>query len=213
MQNLSDRAVKERIIGAVVLVFVAVLVVPIFLDGPPDNEETISTSVTLPGQSNEDRQQQTIVLNRDRSEPVPASRPESQSAPVTAPAAATQSLPKPEAKVVESKEPPANTEQKAVSLEPPATPPEEEKREQVATTSATGMWAVQLGSFSNQQNAEKLAASLRDQGYAAFLSQLERSGTALHRVRIGPQKDRAGAEQIAAQLAKSGHKGQVVPHP
>ena len=89
MQNLSDRALKERIIGAVVLVFVAVLVVPIFLDGPPDNEETISTSVTLPGQSNEDRQQQTIILNRDRSEPVPASRPESQSAPVTAPAAAT----------------------------------------------------------------------------------------------------------------------------
>ena len=75
------------------------------------------------------------------------------------------------------------------------------------------MWAVQLGSFSNQQNAENLAASLRGQGYAAFLSQLQTGSGPLHRVRIGPQKDRDSAEAIAAQLAKSGHKGQVVPHP
>jgi len=213
MQNLSDRALKERIIGAVVLVFVAVLVVPIFLDGPPDEQETISTSVTLPGQSGEDRQQQTIVLNRDRSEPVPATRVESTPAAETPPVAATQSLPGPEAEPVDE----AQVVETAVPQpEPevsPADDPVEETTVQTATTSVTGMWAVQLGSFSNQQNAEKLAASLRDQGYAAFLSQLERGGTALHRVRIGPQKDRAGAEQIAAQLAKSGHKGQVVPHP
>jgi DedD protein len=75
------------------------------------------------------------------------------------------------------------------------------------------MWAVQLGSFSSQENAESLASSLRDQGYAAFLSQLKRGSGSLHRVRIGPQKDRATAETIAAQLAKSGHTGQVVPHP
>jgi len=213
MQNLSDRALKERIIGAVVLVFVAVLVVPIFLDGPPDEQETISTSVTLPGQSGEDRQQQTIVLNRDRSEPVPATRVESTPAAETPPVAATQSLPGPEAEPVDE----AQVVETAVPQpEPevsPADDPVEETTVQTATTSVTGMWAVQLGSFSNQQNAEKLAASLRDQGYAAFLSQLERGGAALHRVRIGPQKDRAGAEQIAAQLAKSGHKGQVVPHP
>jgi len=213
MQNLSDRALKERIIGAVVLVFVAVLVVPIFLDGPPDEQETISTSVTLPGQSGEDRQQQTIVLNRDRSEPVPATRAESTPAAATPTVAATQSLPDPEVEPVDEAQVVETTVPQPEPEVPPANDPVEETTVQTATTSATGMWAVQLGSFSNQQNAEKLAASLRDQGYAAFLSQLERSGTALHRVRIGPQKDRAGAEQIAAQLAKTGHKGQVVPHP
>ena len=213
MQNLSDRALKERIIGAVVLVFVAVLVVPIFLDGPPDEQETISTSVTLPGQSGQDRQQQTIVLNRDRSEPVPATRAESTPAAETASVAATQSLPSPDVEAMEEEQVVETTMPKPEPVDLPANAPVEETTVQAATTSATGMWAVQLGSFSNQQNAEKLAASLRDQGYAAFLSQLERSGTALHRVRIGPQKDRAGAEQIAAQLAKAGHKGQVVPHP
>jgi len=75
------------------------------------------------------------------------------------------------------------------------------------------MWAVQLGSFSNKDNAETLAADLRKQGYAAFLSQLATDKGQLHRVRIGPQKDRASAEAMASRLEKVGHKGQVVPHP
>ena len=75
------------------------------------------------------------------------------------------------------------------------------------------MWAVQLGSFADKDNAERLAADLRDKGYAAFLSQLDTDGGKLHRVRIGPQKDRDGAEAMAARLLKVGHKGQVVPHP
>jgi hypothetical protein len=80
--------------------------------------------------------------------------------------------------------------------------------------STTGMWAVQLGVFSNKDNAEKLAADLRKQGYAAFLSQLTTdSGELRHRVRIGPQKDRDGAEEMARRLSRAGHEGQVVPHP
>jgi DedD protein len=75
------------------------------------------------------------------------------------------------------------------------------------------MWAVQLGSFSNKENAEDLAASLRKQGYAAFVSQLQTDSGVLHRVRIGPQKDRASAEAMAARLAKVGHDGKVMQHP
>ena len=75
------------------------------------------------------------------------------------------------------------------------------------------MWAVQLGSFSSQENAERLAADLRKEGYAAFLSQLQTGSGKLHRVRVGPQKDRASAESMASKLNAKGHKGQVVPHP
>ena len=57
------------------------------------------------------------------------------------------------------------------------------------------------------------AADLRKQGYAAFLSQLETDSGTLHRVRIGPQKDRESAEAMAARLLKVDIKGQVVPHP
>ena len=82
-----------------------------------------------------------------------------------------------------------------------------------ATASESGMWAVQLGSFADKDNAERLAADLRDKGYAAFLSQLQTDSGALQRVRVGPQKDRESAEAIAAQLAKTGLSSQVVPHP
>ena len=75
------------------------------------------------------------------------------------------------------------------------------------------MWAVQLGSFSNKDNAEKLAADLRRQGYAAFLSQLPTPNGVMHRVRIGPQKDRESAEAMASRLSRVGHSGKVVPHP
>ena len=36
---MMERALKERIIGAVILVIFVVLVVPIFLDGPPAESE------------------------------------------------------------------------------------------------------------------------------------------------------------------------------
>jgi DedD protein len=75
------------------------------------------------------------------------------------------------------------------------------------------MWAVQLGSFANKQNAEILAAELRKQNFAAFLSQISTSSGQLHRVRIGPQKDRESADAMAARLLKAGHTGKVLPHP
>lgn len=197
---MMERALKERIIGAVVLVLVVVLVVPIFLDGPPDDDEIVTERVLLPGQ--EDQKTQTVVLDRDREDPVPvASSPE--------PASQEPAREEPEPAPVQQREAEPETT--------PPTPAPEPVREPVVeqpATSTTGMWAVQLGSFSNKDNAEKLAADLRKQGYAAFLSQLTLdSGDVRHRVRIGPQKDREGAEEMARRLSRAGYTGQVVPHP
>ena len=208
-----DRALKERTIGAVVLVAFAVLVVPVFLDGPSSDGETISAAVTLPGQNDQPRKQQTIVLERDRTQPVPAPRPAEVQQTAQPVAKAPDSAPPTPVEVKKTPAPAekATTSAAAAKKEAPAS------REPVVSkpppASATGMWAVQLGSFSNRSNAEKLAADLRNNGYAAFLSQLGTSNGELHRVRIGPQKDRDSAESVAAKLGKSGHKGQVVPHP
>ena len=194
---MMEKTLKERIVGAIVLVAVAVLVVPVFLDGPPSEGEIISERVPLPGQS--EQKIQTLVLKRDRDEPVPAQA--SNSARQSASPVAATTTPAPE--------PPAQQEEPEVKPEP--------ERKTVAPVraagSATGMWAVQLGSFANQQNAEKLAADLRKQGFAAFLSRLSTASGQLHRVRIGPQKDREAAEAMAARLQKAGHKGKVLPHP
>ena len=83
----------------------------------------------------------------------------------------------------------------------------------VAASSATGMWAVQLGSFENQENAERLAADLRKLGYAAFLSQVMTDIGQSHRVRLAPQEGRDAAEAMAAALEKTGYDGRVVSNP
>ncbi len=202
---MMERALKERIIGAAVLVLFVVLVVPIFLDGPPDATKMVSEPVLLPGQ--DDQKTQTVVLDRNRTDPVPLASNSTQGAdqPEPKPAPATAQ---------KAEEPPPVVEKKSEPTAKVAVPePAPEVRTPTPAASTTGMWAVQLGSFSNKENAEKLAADLRKQGYAAFLSQLATDSGQLHRVRIGPQKDRQSAEAMANRLLKVGHKGQVVPHP
>jgi DedD protein len=197
-----ERKLKERIIGAIILVVFVVLVVPVFLDGLPEGGEMVSERVPLPGQ--EGHETRTVVLDRERTEPMPvatrANEPASSNDDTEAKPKEEKPLPEP---VVETPIQ-RNQTQSAAEPEPEAPKP---------AASTTGMWAVQLGSFSNEDNAEKLVDDLRKQGYAAFRSQIKTSSGPLQRVRIGPQKDRESAEDMAARLLKVGHKGQVVPHP
>ncbi len=190
---MMDRALQERVIGATVLVLFVVLIVPVFLDGPPESTDLVSERILLPGQ--DEQTTQTVVLDRDRQDPVPV---------ITRQAAAPPAVqPSPTVEPVAAAPQPAGAEEDAAPSRPVVAPAE----------SSTGMWAVQLGSFSSKDNAERLAAELRKQGYAAFLSQVAADDGRLHRVRIGPQRDRDSAEAMAARLEKVGHKGQVVPHP
>lgn len=213
---MMDRALKERIIGAVALVTIIVLVVPVFLDGPSEENVIVSEPVALPGQNEQARKRQTIVLERERDQPVPVSSGRSAANEADASAADQKPAPQP---VSTAKPEPATTravpasQEAGSQKEPDMIVAEAEAAEKAGSASTTGMWAVQLGSFSSQENAERLAAELRQSGFAAFLSKHQASGTALHRVRVGPQKDRASAEAVAVKLGASGHKGQVVTHP
>lgn len=202
---MMDRALKERIIGAVVLVLVVVLVVPVFLDGPPEDGDIVSEQVPLPGQSGQE--QKTVVLDRDRTEPVPAnggSEPAAEPPPKPVPQPIVQQ-PEPAATTAAPLAAPAEAEPEVAEPEPAAEPD--------VLASQTGMWAVQLGSFGNRDNAERQAAELRRAGHAAFLSQVATTNGVLHRVRIGPQKDRDSAEAVAAKLKAAGHDVKVLPHP
>ncbi len=212
------------------LVAVAWLVIPVFLDGPGQDGETVRQGVDLPGQEGQPTRTRRIVL-----EPRPG-----QEEKITDPPPATRQLPAPagdggasteaeQAPAAESAGPePASPQPAAAASEPepepgpePETEPEPEPQgeveapppEQQQPAAAGSLWAVQLGSFSNEENAESLAADLRDEGFAAFLSRVESGGRTLHRVRVGPQGSRDEAEKVAAALAKAGQRGQVVTHP
>jgi DedD protein len=78
-------------------------------------------------------------------------------------------------------------------------------------SSATGGWMVQLGVFSVQANAERLAQELKSQGFHALVSENGGGGRPLWRVRSGPVMERAAAEQLNARLRAAGHAGSIVP--
>ena len=194
-----DRALQERIIGAVVLLGFSILVVPVFLDGPSNDTEIVTKSVSLPGQNNQTRKSQTIILERDRTEPVPISINISSANIKSATIDENKEQP-----VLEKHQSSETTKNQLKSVD---------NLIQTPTISPTNMWAVQLGSFSDPERANNLAADLRKQGFAAFLRKLQNESELLHRVRVGPQKTRDSAEVIAAKLNAAGHNAQVVTYP
>jgi DedD protein len=67
---------------------------------------------------------------------------------------------------------------------------------------------VQLGSFANRANADRLAQQVRSQGFTVSVSQS--SSGRLYQVRVGPARDRATASELAQQLSGRGHRGAIV---
>ncbi|WP_313518745.1 SPOR domain-containing protein, partial [Pseudomonas sp.] len=59
-------------------------------------------------------------------------------------------------------------------------------------------WSVQLASLSNRASAETLQATLRNQGYNAYIRNAEN----MNRVFVGPVIERAEADRLRDQLNK-----------
>lgn len=74
-------------------------------------------------------------------------------------------------------------------------------------------WAVQVGSFSSQDNAERLRDELKKKGYRAFVTRLNDDKRTLYRVRVGPERDRDRADLLARRLKKDGQPTAIVRHP
>ncbi len=79
-----------------------------------------------------------------------------------------------------------------------------------AEPSASGDWAVQVGSFSEEENARRHAARVSSLGYSPKISTFRAGGRVMYRVRIGPHETRQAAEAVASALAAHGFVAQVV---
>lgn len=197
-----NEQLKKRLVGAIVLVALAVIFVPMLLEGdkrsgipmfgsnvpePPENRVGM---VDIPLQVPPPPAYAPVVVERELPpEPAPAAAPEPVPAPVATPAAPPP--PKPAAPVQPVK--PADV----VTAKP----------------AAGESWAVQVGSFSEQANAIRLRDSLRGKGYPAYVEQVKLASGTSYRVRVGPTLSRTDAEAIQAKLAKFDQRGIVVPHP
>jgi len=80
--------------------------------------------------------------------------------------------------------------------------------------SSVHAWALQLGSFSKEANAEAMRDKLRAKGYASYVDVLKKPNKSTYRVRIGPELDKKRLEKIKTELSKKEKmKGMLVHHP
>ena len=204
--------VRERLIGALVLVAIVVLVVPAILKGrgpaPAEPSGQPTRRVEVPVVGHEPAPEEQVLV------PEPA-------LPGAAPPAGDAPKPVPEPVAREADVKSRSAEALRDLAQGSAAAASQQSRPQPKSTAANPApvpavataWAVQLGAFSNRAKAEQLVAELQKRRYSAFILEYRASGQVLYRVRVGPEQDRARAEEIAARLAKDGFQPVVARHP
>lgn len=203
-----DSRAKQRLTGAVILVALFVLLVPELLTGP-------GKDAAPPGATDEaGMRRYDIQLDAPMGSAQPVSTP--QPAPeVALPPVAEKPVaetPKPEAVraqpgEVAQVEAPATNPVPAASAPAPAAKPAPVTPENLPE----GAFAVQLGSFGDKGNADRLVREMTAKGFNAFVAPIKSDNRMLYRVRVGPARDRASAEALAAQLKRMGQTGSIVP--
>jgi DedD protein len=203
---IVDTLVKERLTGAIILLALIVLLVPELLNGPirPAAHRAASSAEAPPLRS------YTIDLADDAHGGTAALQPPVSAPSPAAPAAEPAGTPTPPQAAAQPA--PAHAAPSPTPTRVPAAAPSPVPVTQSAAASASGPgWMVQIGSFANRANAERLAREVRGHGFPVGVSR-GTSGRRLYRVQVGPVQERAAAEQLAAKLRAEGHGGAVVPN-
>jgi DedD protein len=204
-----EQQLKQRLIGAVVLVSLAVIFIPVILEGPDDEWVPRAHDIPAPPQLD---YRASMDLQLPAAEPVepagpgpatpvaePPPQPENPPAADTAPVqpvAPAESAPRVENKPPVESKPPVEAQTPA-----PAAP--------VAVVPAPGTqapapgWYAQLGSFSQQGNAASLRDNLKKAGFAVQIQLVDTAKGSSYRVLAGPVADRGRAESL---LRKAGEK-------
>lgn len=190
-----DKGMKQRMVGALVLVALAVIFLPMLftredemrqvrVDAPqapamPSLPEVKVEPVAVPEPQAiaQEPQQPPVVVDESTA---PASTP---SQPITpSPQTQPQVQPQPQ---------PAKPQAPVAKVEPqPAAKPAASSK--IDVNGLPVSWSIQLASLSNRAGAEKLQQTLRSQGYNAYI----RSAGGMNRVYVGPLIERAEAERV-----------------
>ena len=183
---------KERLIGAVVLVVLGVIIIPFYIKSAPSPDSTVTQAVSLPAADATGAQQQvSLPLTATAAPAVPAAVTRA-AAPALAPAPGAS-------------QPPAS--KPAVHAIPRSAAPVSA----MPASSSDGKWTVQVGSYGSQANADKVVASLNQHGLHGSVTHFIKGGHTYYRVRVGAYAEHGDAERAAAAVAKAvGGKPQVV---
>lgn len=212
-----EPALKTRLLGAAVLIALAIIFIPMFFGSPhkPANDQTVS--LNIPSQPDAQLQTKTLSVGPDNASANAADKNPDHVATVDVDAnkppptaedvAVAPSQPAPAASVVK---PPIT---KSISTSPPsqtkttpASPAAATPLPGGAGAAANGAYALNLGVYADHANADKLISDVGKQGYTAHGESTVYQGKPATRVTAGPFADRAAAEAARLKL-KSGLSG------
>lgn len=199
LKKLDEHSFKQRIVGAIVLVALAVIFIPILLPGHRDIGFTDGESAIPPKPAELENLK---VLELEKPQPAPLPReivrtPIDERSPAT-PATEVESTSEDKTPLPEETKPAPSTAQPE---QPAASTPKS--------------WAVQVGSFTQRDNAMRLRDKLRSKEYKAFVEQMSNAEKTFYRVRVGPEvsRDKAVALQKELQTKMKLQDSAVVSHP
>jgi DedD protein len=195
---MEKSQLRQRLVGALVLVALLAIIVPFFLgdqpDMPPEHIASIPPAPEqIPGADLpiEEGTPEMPVDEVTTDTVVDAATP-----PATEPGVNADAVPAPSAPV------PAPTKPSVPKPAPGVTPAASPGAARSETKAPANAWVVQLGSFSSEQNAWALRDKLRNKGYHAFVERVSEGSKMVIRVRIGPELQRAKAEAVQQKLEK-----------
>lgn len=198
---------RQRLIGAIALVAILVVFVPMVLDSEPKAPREGPT-LAIPSKTD--------------APPLPSPPPAAPAkAPDAAPATAgAQASPEPKVATVTPKTDARSAESRA--LEPPgskpappkaAPPPGAPAKAQVADPPRLEGFAVQVGAFRDASKLDQARQKLAAAKVPHYTERVEAKDGAITRLRAGPYPTRDAAEAALAALKRTALEGKVVPLP
>ncbi|ALP54036.1 hypothetical protein Tel_13350 [Candidatus Tenderia electrophaga] len=190
-----ESAHKQRLIGGIVLLALALILVPSILDFSQDEPDPVQ-QVEMPEAP--DAMQMEVLPLEVWSEPVDpevdgneriVEMPEPEQPEPPAQASAT---PTPKPGAAETKSTPKRDTAKAA--------PEADSKPVVPAGASA--WVVQVASFSDQPKAFKLRDRLRSAGHPSFIERGRSGGATIYRVKVGPVLERTEADQLKKKVDK-----------
>jgi DedD protein len=203
---LLDSAYKQRMVGALVLVALAVIFLPMLFSRQDEQRQVVVEAPATPQAPTVPQVQvEPVVVPEPQTlpeEPVPSDEevaaqpaptmPVQPSVPVAKPA------PAPAAPVVAAKPAAPAPAPKPVAPQPAAPGKPDVGQSRIDPNGLPISWSIQLASLANRESAEALQKKLRTQGYNAYI----RSADGKNRVFIGPLIERAEADRLRDLLGR-----------
>jgi DedD protein len=209
---LLDKAYKQRMVGALVLVALAVIFLPMLFSRQDEQRQVTVEAPSAPqAPSVPQVRVDPVVVPEPQAlpqEPVPSDEEIAQPVVPAKPIAPAAPAAKPVA--------PAPAPVPALAAKPSVAPSQpisaapgkpDTTQSRVDANGLSVSWSVQLASLSSRESAESLQKDLRSQGYNAYI----RTADGKNRVFVGPLIERAEADRLRDLLGRQKNlKGFVV---